>query len=248
MTTGIYALYWEQESQVYIGRGSCIENRFNSHRNLMLKNEHYNYKVTSMYNKYGLPQFLILEECTENLLDTLEIFYINEFNSIDDGLNINPGGGHSGSGYSAIMSKHSKRTILKVFSLLYSTNMLLTDISSRVGVPLSLMNNILYNNQHMWLKEQYPHQYSLMKTARENSNSRSKRGLRNPMSKYTKTQILKVFSLLYRTRLGRNSIAHRLKVNPSLPKAIMGGSHLWLKDDYPLQYSQMLSIRKTYTP
>ena len=64
-------------------------------------------------------------------------------------------------------------------------------------------------------------------------------GTKSANSKYTKRQILSIFSLLYKGKLTCPQIASRLKVNTSTVENICGSSHMWLKEDYPKQYALM---------
>lgn len=65
-------------------------------------------------------------------------------------------------------------------------------------------------------------------------------------SKYSKITVLKVFSLLFKNDLKSSSkiaVKCRLPENSSLVEEIRnGGSHLWLKEVYPIQYAKMRSI------
>lgn len=247
MTTGIYALYWPKSSMIYIGRGTSIEARWRSHTTFMTTNTHYNKKIQNQYNIYGLPEYHILEECTIDHLDILEITWISEFDSVASGLNIHPGGGYSSSGTTATRSKYSRKDVLKVFSML-SKGLSIGDIESRYGSkPRYLANNILYNGQHLWLQSEFTDRYSSMIFYRDSVNKTnkvtSKLGLSNPGAKYTKRQILKIFSLLYKTTLSRAKIANRCKVNEGVVKGIREGSHIWLRDCYPEQYASMVLTR-----
>lgn len=67
-------------------------------------------------------------------------------------------------------------------------------------------------------------------------------GTRSNASKYSKWQILRVFSLLYQTSMTCDEIALKCMVNSSLPTDIKREhTHLWLKDIYSSQYNKMLS-------
>jgi len=245
MTCGIYSIFWPSLGSVYVGRSINIERRLYDHLYRLRNGIHYNYKLIDMYTRYGEPETCILEECSTNELAELEKLWINEFSSVKEGLNIADGDGRHYIGTETGKSKYTKTTILKVFSLLYSSNLYLKDIAKKLNVPISLPTNILYNGQHMWLKDQYPKEYLTMLDKSKLRQSSSKSGFSNPMSKYSKRQILKVFSLLYRTTLSRQKIAIRTNTSPSISKAILDcGSHKWIKDEYPAEYSTMMGIRK----
>ena len=88
MTIGIYALYWEEPDLVYIGQSKDIEARFYEHERLLKVGKHPNYKVNRAYNNYGLPEFFIIEKCGLNELNNLEIKWMAECSSLENGLNI----------------------------------------------------------------------------------------------------------------------------------------------------------------
>ena len=71
------------------------------------------------------------------------------------------------------------------------------------------------------------------------------RGLEHAGSKYTKFQILKVFSLLYKTVLTYEKVAIKTRLNKYLVHNIANGNHhLWLKETYPDKFQIMLDNKK----
>jgi hypothetical protein len=118
--------------------------------------------VQNCFDKYGVPELVILEKCSENKLNYLERVWQIEFNSIEDGLDLVVAG-QVGYGYSSNNSKYSKLTILKIFSLLSTTNMTQLEISNKVKVPKSLVSDIKKCKAHYWLKDFYPARYEKMK-------------------------------------------------------------------------------------
>lgn len=83
MTVGIYALYWEEQDLVYIGQSSRLEARHKEHLVDLSQKIHSNYKVQESYNSYGEPKHIIIEYCKIEELDALEIYWTNEFNSLN---------------------------------------------------------------------------------------------------------------------------------------------------------------------
>lgn len=68
-------------------------------------------------------------------------------------------------------------------------------------------------------------------------------GTNSNASKYTKWQVLKIFSYLYKGELTIKNIATKLNINRSLITDIVNGStHIWLKELYPEKYEKMRSI------
>ena len=175
MTTGIYALYWEEQDLVYIGQSQGIESRYKEHLYKMKSNRHTNYKVQDSYNKYGEPELTILEKCIIEQLNELEIYYAKEFDSINKGLNIVEAG-LVGWGVNSNASKYTKRQILKVFSLLYKTNLSVKTIANRCLVRNNLVQDICRGHNHKWLAEKYPDKYIL--ATRPRTSMRFNRGVK----------------------------------------------------------------------
>lgn len=93
---GIYKITNKKNNKVYIGQSNDIAKRKNSHFNALRKNKHENIHLQNSFNKYGECNFSfeVLEECTEDELNDLEVKYIKEYNSTDRkfGFNIREGG------------------------------------------------------------------------------------------------------------------------------------------------------------
>lgn len=164
MTTGIYALYWDEQDLIYIGQSVNIEKRYREHLRTLIEGTHSNYKVQSTFNLKGRPSLHILERCASSSLNDLEILWTEEFDSINNGLNIVEAG-QSGYGTNSNNSKYTKLQILKVFRHLYLQSykhLTSKDISIRTSVGLSMVEHIKIQHRHVWLKEEYPYQYTKM--------------------------------------------------------------------------------------
>lgn len=106
MNIGIYKIT-NPKGKVYVGQSRNLIKRKNGYKNLRCKNQ------TKLYNslkKYGWENhiFEIIEECPLKLLNKKEIYYINEYNSIEEGLNLRGGGVGGGS-----LSQETKDKISK---------------------------------------------------------------------------------------------------------------------------------------
>ena len=75
-------------------------------------------------------------------------------------------------------------------------------------------------------------------------------GTNSSQSKYSKIQVLRVFSLLTKTSLANIDIANKVGVSMRLVECIRGGySHIWLKDTYPERYKLLegkTRVKSTY--
>lgn len=171
---GIYALYYEQEALVYIGQSQNIQKRYTEHLLTLKKGIHANYKLLSLYTKYGPPELIILEECSIDQLFDKEALWTKEFNSVKSGLNIVEAG-PTGWGVNSSRSKYSKIQVLKVFSLLTKTSLANIDISNKLNVSLRLVEAIRNGYSHIWLKEEYPERYSILTNKNRVKNTVSRK-------------------------------------------------------------------------
>lgn len=75
---GIYKFTFSN-NHYYIGQLLNIKRREQQHCRDMLKNKHPNSRVQNCFNKYGNPNFEILEECSIDVLNEKETFYISQY-------------------------------------------------------------------------------------------------------------------------------------------------------------------------
>lgn len=102
---GIYKIT-NPKGKIYIGQSRNLEHRLNDYINVneWIKEQR---KIYNSLKKYGSKHhtFEILEECSEDILNEREIFWIKHFDSILNGLNIKLGG---------IGGRHSEETKQKI--------------------------------------------------------------------------------------------------------------------------------------
>lgn len=146
---------------IYIGQSQNIEDRYNEHLRKLRNNLATNYKLQECYNLYGRPELVVLEECSLENLNSLELAWQNEFNSITNGLDLVEAG-QVGRGPQSNNSKYSKMQILRVFILLAKTDLSQLEIAKKVRCNKSLPNDIKNKRIHLWLKEDYPILYQKM--------------------------------------------------------------------------------------
>ena len=88
---GIYKITNLINNKCYIGQSVNIENRWQHHRSASRceTNECYNYPLQKAMRKYGLENFSfeILEECKVEELDQKEKYYIQFYQSLENGYN-----------------------------------------------------------------------------------------------------------------------------------------------------------------
>lgn len=175
MTIGIYAIYFPKLDKVYIGQSQNIEQRFIAHKSLFKKG-HYNYKMAEAYT-LDIPEYEIILECGIEELNNNEIYYINEFESIKHGLNINYGGDAGIPGYSSGRCKNTKEELEVAFNLLTDPTLSKNQIIDYSGVSGSVIDSILCKKRHIWLHEYYPETSILVLNNKHNraTNAQEKR-------------------------------------------------------------------------
>lgn len=171
MTCGIYYLSFFGTDKVYIGKSKNIESRFKYHKSSMHSLSSPK-KLQSAYDAYGEPTLNIMIECNEDQLDNLEYEKIREYNSIIDGFNtLSCSGGGSTSNLIGELhhnAKHSNSQIVEAFLLLVNTDITAKNISIKTGVSISVVSDISKCINHMWLKAEYPKEYSILVTKKGN--------------------------------------------------------------------------------
>lgn len=97
MSIGIYKIENILNNKVYIGQSVDIEKRWSVHKAELKNNYHHNTHLQSAWNKYGEEsfEFSIVEECNADQLNQCEIYWIDDFDSYENGYNLTPGGGNT---------------------------------------------------------------------------------------------------------------------------------------------------------
>lgn len=154
---GIYIIYFNDPDKCYIGQSTHMLTRMRKHKEMLRSNTHYNYKLQAEFNRLKVdPNSEILQECTISELDSLEIIYINEFNSIINGYNIIPGGSTGCRGVNSARSIYTREELLSIFLLLTNENLTNKDIHEITELPMSIIETIAYDRRHAWLSEEFP--------------------------------------------------------------------------------------------
>lgn len=93
---GIYSIENIINQKKYIGQSVNIKSRWMKHKSELNNNNHDNDYFQKAWNKYGEEnfEFTILEECSKDMLNERECYYIDLYNTInrDYGYNLKSGG------------------------------------------------------------------------------------------------------------------------------------------------------------
>lgn len=106
------------------------------------------------------------------MLGELEIFYIKEFDSFHNGLNLTNGGEFCGYGEGVHSAKHLEKDYVAVLTYLAETNYSFAKIAELTGVSRDIIKHISSGHQHGYLSNKYPELYAtalLKKYTRDNS-------------------------------------------------------------------------------
>ena len=91
----IYKIYNDINEKLYIGKTTkTIEDRWKEHIYSALYREDKNFQLYNAIKKYGSEHFHItqIEECPTNLLNEREVFWIQFYDSYNNGYNMTEGG------------------------------------------------------------------------------------------------------------------------------------------------------------
>lgn len=117
---GIYKITNKINNKVYVGQSIDIYTRWTTHKNELNNNRHHNSYLQRAWNKYGEDSFCfdILEECSEDLLNEKECYYIELLKSTNKnyGYNLVSGGTLNRRFTTEVLEKMSKAKIGRVHS------------------------------------------------------------------------------------------------------------------------------------
>lgn len=107
---GIYKITNKLNNKVYIGQSNNVLRRISEHK------RHRRVNIDSYINVLGVDnfEFEILEECSKEELDAKEQQYIEQYNSIEDGYNLQQGGYNNSMGEGNGRARLTEDDIIKI--------------------------------------------------------------------------------------------------------------------------------------
>lgn len=135
MQIGIYKITNLITGKVYIGQSRDIKARWEKHKSVYKNQENHRYKLYRAMNKYGLQNFLfeVIQECKIDQLNEKEQYWIQFYDSYNNGYNMTLGGdGFVGANDKIVLQYNSHGKFLREFSSAHEaereTNILFTNI------------------------------------------------------------------------------------------------------------------------
>lgn len=245
MTCGIYVLYYETDDfQYYIGKSTNIEGRYKEHCRKLKNKEHKNIGLTKGFEKYGSPTIDVLEvvDCIDTLLFTKEVLWIKEFNSYINGMNETPGGEGTGSGENHPQTLYTNNEYINLVKyIVYNKDKSLVQVSKDLNMDINVIRGIACGAHHNWLEKELPNEYAELLSLSGTRNNIAT-GELSHNSIYSNKTIVEVLFLLLENYTAKE-VSIQLNINVQTVYGIFNGSdHLWLKEEYPNEYSLMREL------
>ena len=138
---GIYKITNKINGKCYIGQSINITNRWKRHKNTAYNpnNESYDSPLYQSFRKYGIENFSfeILEECSKELLNSKERYWIQYYNSYNNGYNQTDGGSEK-----FWSGKLSKKQVVEICELLKTGNLTQQEIANKYNTSQQIVDLI----------------------------------------------------------------------------------------------------------
>lgn len=233
IVAGIYVLYFESgDDQFYVGQSVNIAQRYAQHCNALKGQYHRNRLLQSAFNKYNTYPTEVILETTKELgkLDSLEVSWIDRFDSFNTGMNLTPGGGKLYGNYNPA-ALYTNEVYLSILHSLAYTDKTFTIIAKDLDVSINVVSNTSCGTSNTFLQEVDPIAYSIME---------AKSG--NRVRLYETSMYVKILETLAYTEMSLEAVGDLLSVSLRVVQDIAWGRrHQHLEKEYPELYIQVLN-------
>jgi group I intron endonuclease len=199
---GIYIIENKVNNKVYIGQSKDIEKRLKEHRRRAYRgnentNKEYNKYLYRAIRKYGLENFTfnILEECSIELLDEKESYYILKYKSNDEYFGYNETSGYDSAQYGVSGEEHPNHKlsendvyyIRECYNQHFSKDEVYEEFKDKINPTgfHKVWNNATWKNIHQDVYTEENRQYYLHQ---RNSHP----GSNNPKAKLTEEMVYNI--------------------------------------------------------
>lgn len=201
---GIYSITNIKNNNIYIGKSVDIFKRWEQHLDCA-RLKKYKYDFYKDLIDISSFTFQILEICKENQLQEKEQFYIDKYNSLDNGYNQ----------VKAIDTQKQEalmlqENILKAIDLLENTNLFYKEIARQTNLSI----NTIYNINTCKTHTKY-HNYKNNIRKECGRKQYYDKGELNPGSKLKEAQVLEIIELLKYSDLTMKAIGDKFNVSRS---------------------------------
>lgn len=180
---GIYKITNQVNGKKYIGQSLNIGQRWKDHKYIAKSNNEnrkYHMAIYEAIRKYGIDNFIfeILEECSKELLDEKERYWISYYNSNtkENGYNETAGGQKT---FALSGEKHSQAKLTweqvhQIKELLRTTDLSLTEIGAKFNITNGIIHNINHGKNWKEENEDYPIRLNPIKSLQGSRSKQSK--------------------------------------------------------------------------
>jgi len=231
MTIGIYCLYFEtDDGMFYVGQSVSIYNRYKAHCNALKNRKHGNILLQNLYNKYETqPSIAVVELANIENLDSLEKYWIEQFDSFYNGMNLTKGGAGEVLGEANPAALYDNAIYLDIVKQCANPDNTLVGVALALGISLNVVRNISCGRSCSFIGELIPELYQQML---DNNGSR--------VAHHTSEMYQQVLLAIANSDLPLEDIAENLNVSLRTVQDIAWGRrHLHLAKDLPEVYARV---------